>query len=138
MRIDAKVFGRKEPFGSDCAWEGGAVAEVTSSRISLCQLTSLHVPPDDLESPIGKMLKLGGLNLRVIDYSPATLGFGFSYTLLVMRANDPRAYLQVLYRRAAHHLVRAVHAFEAWARKIEGVPEGSEMPFTAWLYKKLK
>lgn len=88
------------------------------------------------KTPVGKVIRYGGLSLRVLDMR---LEGGLAYDqFYVALANNPHGDLQVLYRRAARALLRVTVNLEARVRGFMLQPvEGREMSVASWLAKRM-
>lgn len=112
MKENAQIIWRNEPFGTVCEWEGGDVATVPGlffrEKIRSGELRKG-------ESIYGRVFRMGGLRVRVIDMVFGTNGLG-SDLYYVMLADNPHGMLRALYRSAAKRFLFAFCDLEARVR----------------------
>jgi hypothetical protein len=127
---NAQVVCRKEPFGSVCEWQGD------ERGVAVLSGDVVYRDGKSRQSPIGKVVRFGGLKMRVIE---RRISMGAYYdSFYVTLAHNPFGDLQVLYRSAAHGLLRFACNVEARVHGFMLKPyEGEVMPFTDWLYRRL-
>jgi hypothetical protein len=118
------------PRTEECEWRGDARGVATLSG------DAVYRDLPDGERAIGKVIRMGGLRLRVLDMKFQS---GMAYdAFYVALAHNPHGELQVLYRSAANWLLRKAVKTEARVRGFLLQPtEGREMKVAAWLAGRL-